>query len=237
MNRSLFLTIPISMLLLICAPAYGQRHNRTRGKTRTQTPQLPMPYPNIDPADYKDRIPTCSLTLEQAPIIRGFRLGMSVDEVAQRFRITDGSTVSQQVTYWKTHAPRYGTFAVEAFGEWLDSSGAAKDLHILRFSFVDGHLFELYFDYSDSVKWNNIRQFVDAVSPALKINERWSMPDTKKASLDCGSFKLEARLSHFGDVDLTLTDNAGKQEAVKRKEEAGRRKQAEEEKQRRDFKP
>jgi hypothetical protein len=222
----------LTLLCLISAPSFSQRRG-AQATPKPVKPQLEVDS-SLFPPDPKN-IPICTMTLEQAPIIRGFRLGMSADEVAQRFDYAVGNTISAQVAYWKTHTPRNGWFRVEAYGEWLHNLDEFKGIRYFLFDFVNGRLFRFYAYYSGNENWQYISQFIDVISPALNLNQKWDIPNASTALLDCGSIKIEARLNDL--PSLMIFNTAGVEEAAKLKAEAEKRKQEEEEKRRRDFKP
>jgi hypothetical protein len=235
------LSLALVMLFFLCltnGSVYGQRRNRSKGKEQTQKTQPPAPYPNLDPADYRDKKPICSLTLEQAPTVRGFRLGMSVDELTRRLDNAVGRAITSRLGQVKNRATYTGLFSIGVEKYQFANVEEADGLEYIGFRFLDERLYQITIHYSYGAEWQNVSQFVEVISPVLKLNQKWDVTDERAATLDCGVFKVEAGLNVLLHLpDLTITDSAGNQEAEKRKEEQSRREQEEEEKRRRDFKP
>ena len=180
----------------------------------------------------------CSMTAEQAPSIRSFRLGMTVKDVALRLNSQTGSAVLGQLAQWKARPTYTGLFGIEITSQQFASLQESEGIKYITFNFLNERLYQYRVDYFGEAKWQNIKQFVDLVSPTLKLHQKWEMPNDRTASLDCGGFKIDASLNGMlGEPSLTITDNWRKQETVKRKEESTKKKQEEEEKRRRDFKP
>lgn len=235
-------TLPLALVLMFCycfmnGSMYAQKRNRNKGKEQPP-PQSPAPYPNLDFEQFGNKKPTCSMTLEQAPVIRGFRLGMSIDEMTQRLETTVGRAIALRGAQLKARPTYTGLFSIGVEEYQFANVEDAKSLDRASFRFLDGRLYQITLNYDYGAEWQNVSQFVDVIAPALNLSRKWDVRNERAASLDCGSFKVEVGLNVLLHLpNLTITDSTGEQEAAKRKEEESRRKQAEEEKRRRDFKP
>jgi hypothetical protein len=253
MNRRLSLITTISMLLLICAPAYGQRRNRNKGKEQTQTTQSPAPYPNLDPADYRDKKPTCSLTLEQAPIIRSFRLGMSLDEAMMPFNEQTRRLIIGAVEGRLREGTNrfYGkntvvipdsilglTDGVQTLSFHVNNPREFENVRKIAFVFLGKRLYGVTVEYD--ITWKSLQQFADATSSSLKLNGEWNQINTpttgNAAVLSCKGFDIQVGFQNtrYGETSsqsyVKLLDTSLDAEIEKRKEQERERirKEAEE---------
>jgi hypothetical protein len=215
-----------ALLSLACLTGAAS-HAQTRPRARSRQP-LPIPQ-GIATA------PRCTLTLEQSPTIRGFRLGMSVDEVKQRF--TTG--------FENKRADKFGMMTV-----WLPHIGGTLSKALLNpseyegvfelgFAFYDGRLVQVSYQYAPGTKWRDISQFLDVLSPVLGIERQlWDVWDSDNASLECEGFTIKAGLYLTYTPDaaprIDVIDTVTQKVARRRRAEAERQR---EEERRRAFKP
>src|SRR5438067_1971897 len=129
----------------------------------------------------EDKAPKCTLGLDHAPELRGFRLAMSQQNVLARFPgvsiekpdkfglarlrlslIDSSGVIKGPVTRDKSPLqadisarPEDGSaFVVESV-----RFPALKDVRRIEFRFIDGRLAFLLVAYDDSIKWDNIDDF------------------------------------------------------------------------------
>lgn len=266
MNRRISLTLATSLLtLLICAPAYGQRRNRTKRQEQPPAP-TPAPYPNLDFEKFGDKKPACSLTLEQAPTIRGFRLGMSLDEVMLPFKEQTSRQITNAVeSRLREGANRFHGKSTVVLPDSIMVFGAdAQPLaaHVrnprefenvtrIAFVFLDRRLFGLTVEYD--MTWQSLEQFVGATSSSLNLTGEWTHArtlDGESAALNCQAFEIQVGLRNGSSRGAAVTpyvklrDTSLEAEIEKRKEQEQERirKEAEEQERRetekrRVFKP
>jgi hypothetical protein len=111
---------------------------------------------------------------------------------------------------------------------------------------IDGRLAGLQISYDDEIKWESIDQFIETISPALKLPQAWQTPadsdgDSQK-ELRCEGFVIAANTTgdasdtHAGP-ELILQDLAAWDVMSKRQTDlTDKAKQAEDQK-RKTFKP
>jgi hypothetical protein len=168
---------------------------------RAQQPQTPAP--------------PCKLTLEQSPALRGFRLGMSIQQLRERLpgiavtEDTSGLTVARFTPLdFKTQPVGY------------------EGVNDINFSFLDDRLVSLWVGYDNRVEWKSVGQFASRVSELLKLPDAWREdPGGVRSEMDCSGFKIAVLQNQ---ISLTVSGLY---------EETSRRRQQRDEERRRKFKP
>lgn len=181
----------------------------------------------------------CKLKPPQSPTVRGFRLGMTVAEVSNRF-------------------PRYGmpeadtcgrlTFSIDSvFGRLRAFARRPEEfdgVQSLRLSFLDGRLTYVRLTYNGGTRWNSIGEYLASVSGPLGLPSSWHKTEDGTAVshahvVGCYGFKVVAGFHHGPYIELHETGAA--QAAMRRKVEydvrRGREAEQERERQRGTFKP
>ncbi|HJZ82220.1 MAG TPA: hypothetical protein VKD91_17800 [Pyrinomonadaceae bacterium] len=163
----------------------------------------------------------CTLGVDRAPELRGFRLGVSQAEVLNRFpgtsldkpdkfgrsqlRLTviDTSTISKGgLRPDKAVQPDMTSAPGDESAFVVDSTrlSVLKGVRRIRFQFVDGRLAQLQVAYDDSIKWDTVDEFVESVARALNLSPDWSLPpngdgSTSGRELRCQGFVITADLN------------------------------------------
>lgn len=175
----------------------------------------------------------CTLTLSQAPEIRGgIRLGTSMEEVASEFPSVRGE-----------HGRSVNEFG-EAFLLTLPVENNDKFAGIERFriSFIDNRVSFFSVDYSD-YRPKNLNEFALQVSEKLGLPKAWTAPEKGMTLMTCNGFDVSVGYN-IGAPSLTMFDliasetvrkrKKEKEDAIRREEQERRRKEAD---RRRVFKP
>jgi hypothetical protein len=158
----------------------------------------------------------CPLTIEQAPELRGFRLGMTTEQVMAR---VPGIQV-QQGSFGASDARLPPSSGADA--------AAYKGIDNIYFGFLDGRLVNLVVSYDQSVHWKSSDQFAAKVSEFLKLPEDWrGTANPNQKVLTCAGF----------DVTVTAYPNAIRLAVPNYNEVLSRRREQHEEKLRQDFRP
>ncbi len=137
----------------------------------------------------------CTLNLEQAPELRGFRLGMSIEQIQARFQgfpnppanefglatvVLDRSIVIEETR------PSTGYTFVPARYRELDG------VDRMYLKIVDGHIAEIEVYYTNDLKWRSVDEFVSRTAEALKLNGDWKKQNEDYKSLGCNGFLVYA---------------------------------------------
>lgn len=125
--------------------------------------------------------PTCNLKVENAPAVRGFRLGMTTAEVKAR--------VPNLIIKDTGFGAAESYFSVSVF------NGAPpeifKGVNHLSMSFTDKRLVRLSVEYANQIKWRNADQFAEKVSAGLKLPKLWQADgDGATRLLTCDGFTV-----------------------------------------------
>jgi hypothetical protein len=124
----------------------------------------------------------CTVTMENAPELRGFRLGMSLSDIQKRFPNFPASNIS---------ANQFGVATVDMsavyrdnnFGTplghniislyYISSFPELSGLKHVELKLLDGRLIEVTVFYPNDIKWQSVDEFVQKTSEALKLNGSW----------------------------------------------------------------
>ena len=158
------------------------------------------------------QIPTCSLKIDQLPDsaeLRGFRLGMTYDQVKARV---------PQVQFG--HADQFGIAKISInpyFDPRIDKAGFA-DVRTISLDFLDGRLVTLWIGFESTFKWESLDKFVAGMSKALSLPATWS-PKRGGRQISCAGFSVFASLI-AGGPNIRLADEAAQETIATRREEA-----------------
>lgn len=208
----------------------------------------------------------CSLGLDRAPELRGFRLGVPQAAVLARFpgtsidkpdkfgrttlrlSVIDSSMVSKGVPVREKGIQQ--DLMLGADNAFIVDSARFQNLKGVKrieFGFLDGRLSFLQVAYDDSIKWNSVDEFVETVAKALNLSPDWSLPPDAAGSdsgreLRCEGFVITAGLG--GDASdtriaaqLALEDLQASKLIEKRQDDLKDKAQRDEDAKRKNFKP
>ena len=151
----------------------------------------------------------CTLTLAQlpqAPELRGFHLGMTVEQVKARIpKLVLGQT--DQLGVAKTSIN-------PDFNPNVDKS-IFEGVRTVSFEFLDQRLFSLWIGYNSSFKWQRLDEFLPEISKALNFPNAWKTSSWRGQELDCQDFQATVKLI-AGSPSILLIDKAAKRVIEKR---------------------
>jgi hypothetical protein len=145
--------------------------------------------------------------LPQAPELRGFRLGMTFEQVKARvpqivFDRTDDLGVSK-------------TSVNPDFDPRFDKSTFA-DVRTISLDFLDGRVTSLWIGYEPSFKWKSIDEFVKGISQALGVPNEWTAKG-RAQQLKCSDFELSVGMI-AGGPSLRIVDLPAAETLVARRQ-------------------
>jgi hypothetical protein len=156
--------------------------------------------------------PACSLKIDQLPDsleLRGFRLGMTYDQVKARVpQVQFGQ--ADQFGIAKTSINPY-------FDSRIDKTGFA-DVRTISLDFLDGRLVTLWIGFESTFKWPTLDEFVAGMSKTLNLPAAWP-PKRSGRELNCAGFSIFASLI-AGGPSIRVTDEAAEETIATRREEA-----------------
>ncbi|MCI0387278.1 MAG: hypothetical protein MOB07_00690 [Acidobacteria bacterium] len=174
---------------------------------RTQTSELPKPEP-------PPKKPTCKLTLAQAPVIRGLRLGITSDELFTIFPANERQEFDRAQQLKNAELPPNYGFTMFDFNL---SNYATRDrftgIGSLSFELFDKKVVSIRVNYSNAPSFDRPEQLMEI------ITRHFSLPELKDPSLSCDgfTFKVEAQNAYYGSFSIVLTDPTFKKIAEERK--------------------
>jgi hypothetical protein len=147
--------------------------------------------------------------LSDAPELRGFRLGMTFDQVKAREPLVQFGP-PDEIGLTKTSInPLYDPrFDKEAFA----------DIRTISFDFLDGKLTTLWIGYESSFKWQSVTEFIRGISKSLNVGGSWS-PRRGGQQLRCDGFTIFASLI-AGSPSIRLSEDEADETIATRREEA-----------------
>jgi hypothetical protein len=173
----------------------------------TQTAEMPPPQPPPPPPPQK---PACKLTLAQAPVIRGLRLGMTSDELFAIFPASEREEFNRAQQLKRAELPPY--FGYYSYLDFRPSNYTTKDRFIgisnLRFELFDKKVVSIQANYSNTPEFDRQGQLMEIITKHFSLpefndrpghNEYW-----KGMSLSCDGFTFQVNgLSHAFSISLT----------------------------------
>ncbi|HYX71994.1 MAG TPA: hypothetical protein VE732_04430 [Nitrososphaera sp.] len=173
----------------------------------------------------------CPLTIEQLPEVRGFKLGMTLEQIKKRhpnFRVpAPDQTGYSEIEHHISHFMSYGE-------ESVINEADRKGLQSIKVAFLDNKLVKLRVTYDDSVEWENVTEFFKAISNPLKLPEisQWDRrdKDTLQLSCDDNTIQISLKFSPSATPSITFAQHGIDRIRLGRE-------RASKEKQKQDFKP
>jgi len=193
----------------------------------TQTSEFRKPEP-------PPQKPTCKLTLAQAPVIRGLRLGMTSDELFGIFPANEREEVDRaQLLKRAELPPNYGHTSFR----FTLSNYATKDrftgIGSLAFELFDKKVVSINADYWGAPQFDRPGQLMEIITKQFGLPETKDWPryneHSSNPSLSCEGFTFQVH-GYSESFSISLTDPTYKKIVEERK-------QADRAKKREGFKP
>src|SRR5256885_9406418 len=154
----------------------------------------------------------CSAKIDQlpdAPELRGFRLGMTYDQVKARVPPIQFGRPDQFGVAKTSINP--------SFGPQFDKASFA-DVRTISLDFLDGKLVTLWIGYESTFKWQKLDEFVNGMSKSLNLPAAWP-PKSGAQKLRCDGFSVLASVI-AGSPGIRLSDEAAQGTNAHRRGEA-----------------
>jgi hypothetical protein len=185
----------------------------------TQTAEMPRPEPLPPPPPQK---PACKLTLAQAPVIRGLRLGMTSDELFAIFPADEREEFNRAQQLKKAELPpNYGYTGFQFYLSNYATKDRFTDIGSLTFGLFDGKVAHIGASYGNTPQFDRPGQLMEIITrqfglPEFKdwpgYNEYWGNP-----SLPCEGFTFQVN-GYSEGFTISLTDPTYKKNAEDRKQ-------------------
>ena len=146
--------------------------------------------------------PPCALSLDQAPDIGGFRLGMTQAAVRQ---LAPSIVISPADDLGVSNA----TLTADAIGR-MTTASFFEGVENIAIEFVDGRLSFIRVAYPVTSKWTSKDQFLSVMAPKFQLHQQWKpfydwqnkdvhdAEDLRDLGVECGGFRLSVGIGIEG---------------------------------------
>lgn len=160
----------------------------------------------------------CSLKLSELPAsaeLLGFRLGMTTDEVKKRV---------PQVVFGRTDPFAVSKTTINPdFDPHIDKA-SFPGVRSVSLDFLDGKLTSLWFGYDSTFKWRTVDDFIQGISPSLRLPAAWEVWRVRGRRLRCADFEVTVSMlgegPSFRIMDLTADETIAARRQAKEEEAA-----------------
>ena len=156
----------------------------------------------------------CSLKPDQAPALRGFRLGMTTPELQEKVVGVGGLEKADDV----------GMAETTLYPFQMKSKEDASGIQYVKLTLLDKRLTAIELRYDGSTDWDGVDQFAEKISESLQLPKmskgRFGFLNRRSRTLECGGFRVEAALVEDDRGSLTLSEGGLKETVEKRKAES-----------------
>ena len=193
----------------------------------------------------------CTRSLEQAPDLRGFRLGTTLSQIQNRFpgvpNLTANEFGSGKFTINVTSMPGPETVKPSGGGYVLVSASRYPELlgtDRIILELVDGRLAKITVLYPKDLKWRSVDEFVQKTAETLNLPDGWEASDSTKdyRHVFCKGFYVRAGIDNekYDDEKLPFVEVADTEASIQpilRTLDRNENENRKEEERRKTFKP
>ncbi|MDQ3685824.1 MAG: hypothetical protein M3430_09510 [Acidobacteriota bacterium] len=156
----------------------------------------------------------CTLKINQAPELRGFRLGMTLEQTKGQFpfvRVQVSNKFDFHKQGWVT-------------ADDLKENANFKGVEGLSLTFLDDKLIEIGVNYDNSIEWKSEEHFSTRVGEMLKLPNAWqrSLNTGYARQLECDGFQVRTRVNQinlFNPVEYQNLERRQQEQVERKKEE------------------
>ncbi len=135
---------------------------------------------------------TCALTHEQAPEIRGIRLGMSTEQLLSLFPEDGNRQRITQAIEESKGTDNYGGGRFDLRPEKGAPNPRLAGLNFIGVGFIDERVTSFHIAYAGP-EWKTVDQFVAKLTESLRLpRSSWEPVDESKQWLKCDGFRVDA---------------------------------------------
>jgi hypothetical protein len=144
----------------------------------------------------------CSLKLSDLPLapeLRGFRIGMTTEQVKARLPKLQ-----------LRHADDFGFTSLNIFPDYESGidKAAFEGVRSISLDVLDGRVFSVWLGFDKSFKWQTIEEFSSGIETSLKLPGGWRSKFRTRL-LDCADFTV-AIIPVGESPSIKITDNTAK---------------------------
>jgi hypothetical protein len=150
----------------------------------------------------------CAMKLAELPLaseLRGFRVGMTIEQVRARLP-------KLQVR----PANEFGVTSLNIFPEYetgIDKT-AFEGVRSISLDVLDNRVFSLWIGYDKTFKWQSVDEYVQGISSSLKLSDNWRSKFRTRL-LDCSDFTVSV-IPVGESPSIKIVDKAAKEVLDKR---------------------
>lgn len=181
-------------------------------------------------------VPSCQLAINRSPVVRGIKLGMKVDEVLRLFPGADQDEQVKSALSQRTAYPQLGVFTFYVFPGHYPTKAQYAGISMFNFVSIDDRIAAYEVNYAnppEGPSWRRVEDWVAkfAESYELPAISNWTGEQNRSdRTLRCDGFQVSAsNLNQRGNVTVSSLEQPWKEQQ--------RRREAFDEKLRREFKP
>lgn len=119
--------------------------------------------------------------LPQAAELKGFYLGMTMDEVKSH---------APQVVFPKANDLGLSKTSISPDFDPRSGKSTFQDVRTVSFDFLDERLTSLWIGYDQTFKWQTVDEFVNGISQSLHLPNAWSPWKIRGKQLRCVDFQM-----------------------------------------------
>ena len=156
--------------------------------------------------------PPCALKIDQLPDaaeLRGFRLGMTYDQV---------KALVPQVQFGPADEFGLAKTSVNPYFDPRIDKVAFADVRTISLDFLDGKLVSFWIGFESTFKWQTLDAFVTGVSKPLNFPPKWSDKRGGR-QVSCDGFSVFAAVI-AGSPSIRISDDAAPETIATRREQA-----------------
>jgi hypothetical protein len=137
---------------------------------------------------------SCPLKIQELPELRGFKLGMTIIQLKQRYpKLFEEYEFKPDANgYIELDLTGYYDSPLSKFMNETERKG----LDGMKLAFLDNRLVRVRMVYKEVVEWESVDQFLNSIVRNLKLPEaaRWKTTGERTRQLDCAGASIEVRL-------------------------------------------
>ena len=146
-------------------------------------------------------------SLPPAPELRGFRLGMTPEQVKTRV---------PQVAFGRTDDLGVSKTSINPdFDPRIDKTNF-EDVRTVSLDFLDGRVSALWIGFESTFKWKSVDEFVKGISQALSVSGEWSAKG-RAQQIKCVDFELSVGMI-AGGPSLRIVELAAEETIAARRQ-------------------
>lgn len=155
-------------------------------------------------AAQKQPLKPCTLTLEQAPEVRGLKLGQRPGLLAGFFPDSYSGGIREFKDDIKPD--EVGLYRKLITNRRLEPPDNLKGVSFIRLSYLDESLASIEITYSSDVKWQSASHFASAIAEQLRLPTDGWVDRIGNPRLECQAFFIEATNSLGGRLLIERTN-------------------------------